>query len=216
MTLVNAETGEVLSEITADDARTLTDQIKVTVDGAWMLIQQAWQTRAWAALGYSSWDDYMTREFGTSRLRLPREERQEVTISMRELGMSTRAIASATGGSEATVRRSLAGASNDAPAPVAPRPITGTDGKTYQPSQASPNPKPAPTAPRRSPLGDQVRSAGWDLRKSVERLERLAADDRFSAQRDQMAAHLRGHLTNAISVCQDLLDGLTNEPTEAR
>lgn len=97
-------------------ARELTDRIKVAVDGTWLLIQEAYTSRAWAALGYASWDDYCTREFGTSRLRLPREERQEVVASLREIGMSVRAIASATGQGYGTVRRELAGEPNGSPA----------------------------------------------------------------------------------------------------
>lgn len=89
------------------DARALTDQIKVTVEGAWHLIERAYVARAWAALGYRSWDDYCQREFGTSRLRLPREERQEVVASLRESGLSTRAIAAATGIDRNTVMSDL-------------------------------------------------------------------------------------------------------------
>lgn len=93
---------------TAVEARELTDRIKIAVDGTWHLIKQAYLSRAWDALGYNSWDDYCTREFGTSRLRLPREERQEVVSSMREIGMSQRAIAAAMGTAQDTVRRALA------------------------------------------------------------------------------------------------------------
>lgn len=65
--------------------------------------------------------------------------------------------------------------------------------------------QPEPKAPKRKPLPDQARTAGWELRKSVERLERIAADDRFTPNKEQMASHLRGHLTHAVQVCQDLL-----------
>ena len=125
--------------ITAAQARELTDRIKVGVEAIWELVKQAYQARAWVALGYDSWDDYCTREFGTSRIRLPREERQEVVASMREIGMSTRAIASATGMSKDTAARALSGVANETPAPV-----TGTDGKTYTPR---PQPQPEPEEP---------------------------------------------------------------------
>lgn len=91
----------------AHAARALTDQIKVAVEGTWQLIERAYVTRAWAVLGYLSWDDYCQREFGTSRLRLPREERQEVVASLRESGLSTRAIAAATGVDRNTVMSDL-------------------------------------------------------------------------------------------------------------
>lgn len=115
--------GEVA--LSAEQARTLTDQIKVALEGCWQLVTQAYLARAWAALGYSSWDDYCTREFGTARLRLPREERQEVVASMREAGMSIRAISSATNTGVATVHRQLAGVPNGTPESI------GVDGKSY-------------------------------------------------------------------------------------
>lgn len=117
---------------TAEDARRLTDQIKVAVEGVWHLIEQAYTTRAWAALGHTSWDDYCTREFGTSRLRLPREDRQEVVASLRQSGLSLRAISSATDLSTDTIRRDLAGVRNRTPELDAP--VTGIDGKTYTPA----------------------------------------------------------------------------------
>lgn len=89
-------------------ARSLTDRIKAAVEGTWELIKEAYTSRAWAALGYTSWDDYCTREFGTSRLRLPREERAEVVASLRESGLSIRAIASATNEPVMTVQNEIA------------------------------------------------------------------------------------------------------------
>lgn len=130
-----------MTELTQADARQLTDRIKVAVEGTWQLIQEAYVSRAWAALGYDTWDAYCSAEFGTSRLRLPREERQEVVASLRESGLSTRAIASATALSEATVRRDLSGASFDAPEPV---PVTGMDGKSYAPIRPASSPRPKP------------------------------------------------------------------------
>lgn len=225
MTLVDASTGEVVAGISAEDARTITDQIKVAVEGAWLLITRAYQSRAWAALGYSSWDDYCTREFGTARLKLPREERQEVVASLRDSGLSIRAIAAATGHDTKTVQKDLRQVS-ESPTPdprvldahdrmreamvANSRPkITGTDGKTYSP------PKPT-EKPRRSSLADAAQKAGWEFRKAVERIERIHDDDRFSANREQVAAHLRGHLSFAVEVCQDLLDAFDTEPQEAR
>lgn len=69
-----------------------------------------------------------------------------------------------------------------------------------------PAPNPGPAKPKRRPITDQARDAGWELRKAVERLERIAEDDRFTANASKVAPHMRSHLTNAIEVCQDLLD----------
>ena len=76
-------------------------------------------------------------------------------------------------------------------------------------------PGPPPTT-RRRPITDQARDAGWDLRKSVERISKLATDDRFEPNKSKVAPHLRGHLTNAIEVCQELLDRIDNTPKDTK
>jgi hypothetical protein len=119
------------TEIEPAYARTLTDRIKVAVEGTWHLIIEAYVTRAWAALGYPSWDDYCTREFGTSRLRLPREERQEIVSSLREQGLSLRAIAAATGVDKKTVQNTIAATGDFSPVARDPRDeiLTQEDGE---------------------------------------------------------------------------------------
>lgn len=57
--------------------------------------------------------------------RLDRGERAEVVLELRAAGLSTRAIGSAVGIGDATVRRDLATASDDA---VAPETVVGLDG----------------------------------------------------------------------------------------
>jgi hypothetical protein len=129
--------------LSAADARKLTDQIKSSVETLWDLITRAYTTRAWAALDYDSWDDYCAKEFSDARLRLPREERQEVVASMREIGMSTRAIAAATGESRETIRREAAATDTNGSV------VVGVNGKTYRPKPvariADRSPKPPVT-----------------------------------------------------------------------
>lgn len=115
-------TASEIVRMDASAARAITDRIKVGVEACWELITCAYTERAWDALGYSSWDDYCTREFGTSRLRLPREERAEVVSSLRESGLSLRAIAAATGISHTEARRSLDSGVTNVP-PVEPNPV---------------------------------------------------------------------------------------------
>lgn len=262
---------EIVS-LTATDARALTDRIKVGVEAVWDLITQAYVERAWDVLGYSSWDDYCTREFGTSRLRLPREERSEVVASLRESGLSVRAIAAATGTNRETIRQELvAGDKKLSPAPVtdpappvadsrfitddqlaelgnnpnavhpatgecvhchksmpltelyeggegyecdpcvqldeaepepvAPKPITGIDGKTYQPKPS------APKGPRRKPITDSFDSARRDLRRAVDRAVQLTKDDRFTKNKDQIEA---SNLSDLIRV-RDALNGVITQ-----
>lgn len=214
--------------LNAADARALTDRIKVGVEAIWELIKQAYEERAWDALGYISWDDYCTREFGTSRLRLPREERAEVVASLRESGLSLRAIASATGLNHQTVANDLSKSRHLPPAapeavaaervsdedaivdeliadgyitvpdqdlpplpdnymgidvdpvPPLPRPITGIDGKSYTPKPATPQ------MPKRKPITESFDRAKQELRSVVERIARLAADDRLKKNKDQI------------------------------
>lgn len=215
-------------------ARALTDQLRQSLAVSWELLVEAYQRRAWAALGYGSWDAYTDAELGEARLRLPREQRREVVASMTEAGMSTRAIGSALGVADQTVRadqskvrdftqqpepveaeivddepdtlgdriaRELA-ASDESYAEQAavapePRPVLGTDGKTYTAT-------PKPQQQRRRPLPDVARDAGWELRKAVEKVQRLIDDDRFHANAQEVTAQLRSHLLFAAETCQGL------------
>lgn len=133
------------------DARAITAAIRAGLVQVWDLIAQAYAGRVWVSLGYDSWDDYCESEFGGSRIRLPREERQGVVASLAEAGLSNRAIAAATGTNRETVRQELAAGGKKLPPAddgrPASRPITGLDGKEYrrpepQPTSSEPDPEP--------------------------------------------------------------------------
>jgi|GEM_PF-1728226 len=98
-------------------ARDLTDKIRAGLEGVFELIKAAYSGFAWAALGYSSWDEYVQREFGNLYLRPPREEREDIISSMRDVGMSIRAIATATNLAVGTVHKeaSKSGVQNRTP-----------------------------------------------------------------------------------------------------
>lgn len=142
-------------ELTHDEAKTLTDRIKVQAENLWADITKAYQRRAWAALGYKTWDAYTTAEFGTLRLRLPREERQEVVCSLRESGMPIRAIASATGADPKTVQADLKSTVGNSH--TSPTTVTGLDGKQHPASK----PEPDPDA-RIVPRGPRCFKDTWD------------------------------------------------------
>lgn len=55
--------------LNADEARTLTDTIKSAAEVLWVLIARAHAGKAWTALGYSTWEDYVKAEFDISRSR---------------------------------------------------------------------------------------------------------------------------------------------------
>ena len=67
MTLVNAETGEVVSELTPDEARDLTERIRDGLTLTWQLVVEAHDRRAWKALGYASFRSWVEGELNISR-----------------------------------------------------------------------------------------------------------------------------------------------------
>src|SRR4051794_39160747 len=46
-------------------ARDLTREIKKSLEQSWTLIKEAFKCRAWAALGYESWESYCDNQLGT-------------------------------------------------------------------------------------------------------------------------------------------------------
>lgn len=146
MTLLDADTGEVVDLLDKSEARDLTDRIKVELSATWDLVAEAYERRAWTALGFDSWDAYCRTEFGEARLKLPREDERDVVRSLRDAGLSIRAIASSTGRGVGSVHRDLAGVPDGTPdlsrpdgveprfkggTPKPAPKVTGTDGKTY-------------------------------------------------------------------------------------
>ncbi len=210
---------------TTEQARTLTDRIKIAVEGTWQLIQEAYTSRTWAVLGYDTWDIYCAQEFGTSRLRLPREERQEVVASLREIGMSYPAISAATGLSVGSAHAAAQAFKTES----LPDRTQGTDGKTYaaaRPTPAAPSDAgllagddwapaatPEPKAKRR-PLPEAFSEAGRDLSRATEKLARLTEDDRFAKNRDT-ARHQVPELLGALERTTGLIHALDLPSAEA-
>ncbi len=224
---MNTATGELLdtgaAERRAMKISLRLDTIAENYEAVMPMIREAIELRDDLALGYRSIGDYVSDRFGQALSKLGVELRREVVRELTDAGMSSRAIAPVVGVSHMTVKadrdsvvKSFTPETHQTPeggevpthpqraaTPVSgtatPRPpVTGIDGKTYAP--------PAFRATPRKPLPDVAANAGWDLRKAVERLQRIAADDRFAANKEQVASQLRSHLTHAVEVCQDLLD----------
>ncbi|WP_378735998.1 hypothetical protein [Nocardia brasiliensis] len=230
------------SLVSVSAARELTDRIRAGVDAVWELIMRAFTTRVWTALGYASWDEYCAKEFDTTRLRLPREQRREVVASMHEIGMSTRAIASALRSSTRTIGTDLGQVSSRTTPGTT---VTGLDGKSYpavhtkpihtsspadpglETSSATTPPsspgssvaEPAATSPprtRRTSLPDSFWAATRELRKSIERLQRLSGDDRFDSYAAQLATQHYSDLIRARDAVQTVIDLLPQPDTEGK
>lgn len=197
------------------------------------LVDEAKSSNAWQILGFASWTAYLSDTLASEPMRLGREQRQELVEYLSGEGLSTRAIAPIVGISPAQVKRDVRG-SNEPPAeadfdptPVlGPRaddwsepvvtnyntgevidaPVTttethtlktviGLDGKNY-----TQTPRQAP----RPSLIDDARSAGFQLRKAIERLERIREDDRYTRNKVEIVAALQPHLDLANKVFADL------------
>lgn len=70
-------------------AQSLTDRIRSHIDAAWADITKAYEGKAWKALGYSSWGDYVKAEFNMGRSR---------SYQLLDQGRVIHALADATGG----------------------------------------------------------------------------------------------------------------------
>jgi hypothetical protein len=92
-------------------------------------LAEVWSERGWLAIGYDSFQAMCDDRLGGMVLSLPRAERREVVGEMRQRGMSTRAIASAIGVTDMTVRRDLDSTATNV-AVDQPERITGLDGRS--------------------------------------------------------------------------------------
>lgn len=109
------------------DAREITDQIRSGLEDVRELIVTAYHGRVWIPLGYKSWDAWVDGEFLTIPIALPREERRKQVASLRDQGLSLRAIAAVTGTDHKTASNDLLSGGENSP----PARTTGSDGKSY-------------------------------------------------------------------------------------
>ncbi|OBF70422.1 hypothetical protein A5750_22835 [Mycobacterium sp. 852002-51613_SCH5001154] len=218
--------------MTVEQARELTDEIKVDEATLWDKVVRAYTERAWQILGYESWDTYCAAEFRSVRLRLPMEERRDVVCSLREAGLSIRGVASAIGISDQTVQRDLKNSgvvnhytspdefddpSDDEVVEAAPDlRVTGTDGTVY------PRYKPAPTP---SPGGNfasvltPVRKALREVPDKVQRFNQFTEDELFRAwfaEKDSRVTDIRREITRAIAQLQMMDERIQQITAERR
>ncbi|WP_217157572.1 hypothetical protein [[Mycobacterium] fortunisiensis] len=160
------------------------------------ILQVADQVEQWAGRPASA---------GTSRLRLPREERTEVVSSLRESGLSLRAIEAATGISRKTVIKDLAAADQvvESAPPVEPEPVATESDPIHVDEQELP-PLPEPSAPQ---LLDDATSKIDTLRVEVNTMLRgLPEDSPLMAAVDVVTA--LGYLKLAVVALDKAADQL--------
>lgn len=190
----------------ADEAERLTRRISnklVTIadnfEAVLPMIREAIERQAYTALGYKGPSDYVMARFSGTLSRLEPQLRQEVILRLKQSGMSTRAIAPVVGVSHTTVARDLAGVPDVTPAPRAP--VTGIDGKVYSVAAVAPTTQlvaQPPRLQRRRPLPESYAEIVYDIKKRVESLTRLTADDRFSGHRADLAHRHQNDLLRIV------------------
>jgi hypothetical protein len=145
-------------------AEQVTVQIRTVLDRAWEYIALAYKGRAFVALGYANWDDYVDARFGDVRISVPREHRAQVVNALAGVRMSVRAIAKLLGVGVGTVHRELSKSSavpDGTPGGDAERPPTiGLDGKEY-PARRKAIRQPCSTCGEEHPAADG--ECPWDL-----------------------------------------------------
>lgn len=208
-------------DLTPAKAASLTKRIQGSVENVIDLLHEAFQGRAWKALGHKNWDEYIEKEFGSAPLALPRTKRKPTVDNLTERGWSTRAISAATGVDQKTVVRDQhesaakkkaaeANASPDEP-PILDIPEsditevpegeeekrTGLDGKSYPASK-----------PEREPVVVNIVSAAKSIAKDVDAV-RIRLDSLFSREDyEDNQVSVQGVLETAVS---DILDTLVEE-----
>ncbi|GAB3349896.1 helix-turn-helix domain-containing protein [Modestobacter lapidis] len=101
--------GRAPTILTEWGARKLTQRIRAKVADALDLIVQAWEGRAWEALDYPTWDDYLAAELPEVKaFRLPIDTRRDAVAAWSARGMSQRAMAAGLNVSPATIAADVA------------------------------------------------------------------------------------------------------------
>lgn len=168
-------------------------------------IAAAYQAQDWTTLGYNTWEDYITGEYGGQMPRLDKASRRELVVNLRGEGLSTRALAVATGQSQANVRNDLTDAGEQK---CSPAPVTGRDGKTYTPT-AAPTPEQKPH--RRRPLLDRVHELARKLNSDTRELKRIGEDDRFGTSAPAISAGCLTDLERTAATLNAFIDMLDPE-----
>lgn len=102
------------ANLAEEQAADLVERIRVSFGAAvrffdlgCKLLVEAYQGRAWEALGLADWSAFVHHTFDVDRLKLTGSDRAEIVAALRDGGLSMRAVATATGLGLGTVHREL-------------------------------------------------------------------------------------------------------------
>lgn len=181
-------------------------------------------------MGYKTWNDYCVKEFGNQHIAIPREDRNEVVGSLRDAGLSVRAISGATGLGVGTVSRSITASSKVDSGSGVPngtpddKPQKGLDGKAYNRSTPKPKPRSEESTPRtldgQSDISDELDTSLEDLgitpisatevidknaKARVQNVKRLTgANGQYAQAPLPMVINLAGQIVETTAGAQDL------------
>lgn len=141
----------VVEQLSEEDARKLTEELREAceeianwIERAQELVVQAYAGRAWAALGYETWQAYCDAEL-PARPQLTVDERRSIVSMLRQHGLSTRAISAVTGAGYGTTQRDIR--STDPNGSV--QNVQSLDGRTRPSTQPQRESTSEPQAPAR-------------------------------------------------------------------
>ncbi len=231
--LREAATATAQGQCSRATAQQLTDELRRSLETSWQLLREAFERRAWAALGHESWDAYCAAELSTSQLKLSRERRQQIVAELTggDKPLSNRAVATALGVDHKTVAADRAAQVGNSPHLPEPQPeiidaeivdveivedttapeqekVTGADGKIYPARQQQ-------TKTRRRPLPDAWKDALYNLEKVSDRVLRLAEDDRFPAHADALRKPSYADLSRVQASIDKTVDAIGDPQTKA-
>jgi hypothetical protein len=209
------------TDFTKLQAEKLTEQIGKGFQAAADLMIKAVKGRIWIAYGYKSFEEYRDKELGKFPLALPMLQRKAAVMKLAEAGLSSRAIAAATGTSDRQAARDKQEAldqvcqngtperapdldDDDEPVDVPEVPLpttTGFDGKQYPATQPNPNPHNKP-----EPIPDIVAAAkrlATAVQGDTVKLGNLYDRDDYEEHKAAVDAALQ----QAIDDFADLVDG---------
>lgn len=228
MTLVNAETGEIVefdraaAERRAQQIEARLSAIGESFTAAMQKIREAIEHRDDIALGYRSPGDYISARFGRALSGLPVEMRREAVRELTEAGMSTRAIAPIVDVTRQMVskdRAALAGgnrvATSQTPEPAAEGEAETGSGQTPERGKGEPvagSPTSPPLDGRPAPTPSPAPVVGIDGKtysRPTPRPKPVVNEDEWSEQ--DRAEELAGNLARNLS----LLYAVTNPERRA-
>jgi hypothetical protein len=120
-----------VSDLTVEQARNLTDQLRADLTSSVNLMIQAFDQRIWIPLGYENWAEYLDGEFGEMRPKYPVSQRQEMVLRMLARKMSTRVIGSALGVTQMTIVNDKKALEDRGLIAIESGKVKGEDGKEY-------------------------------------------------------------------------------------